>query len=318
MINLIEAVEKGYERFDEELPTLSLYGWAMSRLDHEPGDWDESKVHLSDYRYSLAPDEGGCERQLVHRFRGDERNPPTLWERMMWDQGFALQVRFSWLISKGLPDFWTIYGVEVDLSEGLPGDHVGSCDLVLIGEGGQSVLGIEVKTQRGRAFQYMDGPRESHVLQATTELYALNRIFPDATVEQRIVYLDREGQNAPRVFPVAPDEERVEEAARFADGVRERAGDDGEPPEPLAPKIEVRENKGPDSTYLKEPWMCAYCSYKGRSCPGALPDHLTGLGIVAKGDHDDDDLELRVDDDITDEVAGAIREAVSAGNVSFK
>ena len=318
--DLLEAAERGYQRFDEELPALSLYGWAMQHLDHEPGEWDETAVHVSDYRYSLSPEEGGCDRQLFHRFRQDAASDPTLWMRMMWDQGFALQIRFSWLLTQGLPEPWSLEAVEMDVSEGLPGDDVGSCDLVLSAPG--HVLGIEMKTQRGRAFRYLDEPKPSHVIQSEGEAQALKSLFPDREVSHRLVYLDREGQNTPLVFPTETGleaEKRVLEASHYANEIRGRANSDGDAPDPLPPQIEVRENKGPNSIYLKELWPCDYCDYKGESCPGALPESLKGHGIVAKGDHTDPDgLDIKAGPDIADEVEMEIARAVQAENVKTK
>jgi len=316
--NLLDCAERGYERADEELPALSLYGWAMARLDHEPGEWDETRVHLSDYRYSLSPDEGGCKRQLFHRLRQDNASDPTLWMRMMWDQGFALQIRFSWLLCQGLPEPWDLEAVEMDVSRGLPGDDIGSCDLVLSAPG--HLLGIEMKTQRGRAFRYLDEPKPSHVIQSEGEAYALQQMHPEREVSHRLVYLDREGQNTPLVFPTAtgPEaEKRVLEASHYANRVLDSL--DGEAPDPLSPHIAVRENKGPNSIYLEQPWMCEYCDYYQESCEGALEPELTGHGIVAKGDHTDpDSLDWKVDGDLADGVQFEIARAVQAGNIKSK
>jgi hypothetical protein len=256
--NLLTAAKRGFDRKDHELPALSLYGWAMQHLDHEPDEWDEEAIHVSDYRYILEPEEGGCERQLWHRLRQDEASDRTLWERMMFDQGFALQIRFSWLLCQGLPKEWGLEAVEIDLSEGLPAGDVGSCDLVLASD--TDLLAVEIKTQRGRAFKYLDEPKPSHVLQSQGEAYALKRIYPERDLNHRIVYLDREGQNTPLVFPTDTGEEaeeRVLEASSYVNQIKGTL--DHDPPDPLSPIIEVRENKGPNSIYLKEPWMCEYC-----------------------------------------------------------
>lgn len=318
--DLLDAAERGYERFDEELPALSLYGWAMQHLDHEPGEWDETSVHLSDYRYSLPPEEGGCDRQLFHRLRQDDASDPTLWMRMMWDQGFALQIRFSWLLCQGLPEPWSLEAVEMDVSRGLPGDDVGSCDLVLSAPG--RILGVEMKTQRGRAFRYLDEPKPSHVIQSEGEAYALKAIFPGKEVDHRLVYLDREGQNTPLVFPTDTDleaEKRVRDASAYANDIGRGAETDKEPPEPLSAEIKVRENKGPDSIYLEQPWVCEYCDYYGESCEGALPQYLTENGIVAKGDHTKpESLDIKADPEIADEVEMEIARAAQAGNVKTK
>lgn len=320
MIDIIECSRRAFKRKDQELPALSLYGWAMQHLDHEPGEWDETRIHLSDYRHSLEAEDGACERQLYHRLQQDEADDPSLWERLMWDQGFAMQVRFSWLICQGLPEGWDLLEIEMDVSEGLPGDDVGSCDLVL--EGPDAILGVEMKTQRGRSFQYLDEPKSNHVIQSQGELYALRNMYPQQQVAHRLLYIDREGQNSPMVFPTNWRDEVadiIEQASGYVNGIMAVVARDSsrESLKTLDPIIEVRENKGPNSIYLKEPWMCSYCKYKGESCPGALPPELTGHGIVAKGDHNGDYV-MKTDNGMTDEIEGAIRRAADAGNVKFK
>jgi len=316
--DLIDTIEKGFQRADEELPALSLYGWAMQHLDHEPDTWDEESIHLSDYKYSLDPEEGGCGRQLYHRLRQDASDDPSLWERLMWDQGFAMQIRVSWLIAQGLPEEWDLEAVEMDVSDGLPGDDVGSCDLVLSSD--SHILGVEMKTQRGRAFQYLDEPKDSHVMQAEAEAYALGEMYPKKDLSHRLLYLDREGQNEPLVFPTEysfDSAQRVLVASAYVHEIADSLDEDA--PEPLAPEISVRENKSANSIYLEQPWVCDYCPYYQEACPGALPPYLTEHGIVAKGDHEDlSSLEWKVNGDLQAEIEQGVARAVQAENVSFK
>jgi hypothetical protein len=245
----------------------------------------------------------------------------------MWDQGFAMQIRFSWLICKGLPKAWSLHHVEMDVSVGLPGTDTGSCDLVLKNKKSRRMMGIEFKTQRGRAFSYLNEPKPSHRLQAEAETYALENIHaPRYTIHHALMYLDREGQNAPRVFPTSLDNssrKRVEEASRFVNILAEETRLPemrDTPPETLDPQIKVRQNKGPNSIYLEEPWMCSYCEFKNEACPGALNDELIGNGIVGKGDHEGDfDLKVYNDDpEMGEKIRDAIRKATRKGNVRFK
>jgi len=312
-INLIDCAKRGFTRADEELPALSLYGWALANLDHEPGTWDEEAIHVSDYRYSLCADEGGCDRQLWHRIRQDESEDPSLWERVMWQQGWAMQLRYTWLIVHGLPDPWALREIEMNVSEGLPSNDIGSCDLVL--ESDERVLGVEIKTQRGNAFRYADFPKDSHKIQAQGEQYALRNLFPDKEVSQLLLYCDREGQNPPEVYPVKHDPERVELASAHVNEVGHNTNPNA--PNVLDPIIEVRENKSKNSIYLSQPWVCDYCEFRGPSCPGALPDHLTELGIVAKGDHHGD-FDLKTGEEVMDEVEEKIRNAADSDNIKTK
>jgi len=71
------------------------------------------------------------------------------------------------------------------------------------------------------------------------------------------------------------------------------------------------------STFVAEGYASHNCDYRPKSCSGALPDHLTNLGIVAKGDHRDGSLDVRVEEN-EEEVTAAIATAIDAQNVSFK
>lgn len=315
-INLLDCIARGFVPASEDLPRKPFYGWALSQLPDDTGEWDESAVHVSDYKYALYHEDGGCDRQLWHRMRGHDRREKNLYERIMHQQGHAMQTRFSWLIHRGLPDGWRVHVIEADISDGLPRDDIGSCDLVLAGPG--VLMGVEMKTQRGGAFRYLDklGAKDSHKMQAAGELYALRNLYPDREVLQRILYIDREGQNAARVYPVQwseQTEQYVEFASSYVNRIKELQ--DGVPPV-LEPNVRVRVNKGRNSIYLEEPWNCSYCDFNGPACPGAMPARLTERGIVAKGDPEGD-YDVIVEKD-ADAIRGHIDRAAEAKNITYQ
>lgn len=68
-----------------------------------------------------------------------------------------------------------------------------------------------------------------------------------------LLYVDREGQNATRQFPVERDDATVQRAARVITKITSRR----EPPVPL-----VGGRRG------GKPWQCGYCQFFGASCSG--------------------------------------------------
>lgn len=277
MLDLVDISRKGIEE-GKDRPELSLYGWAMSNLDSDGREWDDSAIHVSDYSVILEPDDRKCERQLWHRIQGDERADDSLWKEVMFDQGDAMQVRFSYYIHFGLPDDWEVFGIEVDCTGYLPtATDTGSADLVLWKPDEEQFLVVEIKTQRGRSFNYLKSdnqPKESHRLQAEGYLYGLTRRFEDQfedpTVNGCVFYLDREGQNEPLMFPVDRQDERIDRASVKANGIAGQT----EAPEIMQIGAKVSRNKGPDSVYLDVPWQCQYCEYRGVSCEGAIEESL--------------------------------------------
>lgn len=281
MLDLRAVIERGLEK-KEDRPALSMHGWAMSYLNAEGRDWNESSVHVSDYAVALPEDDRKCQRQLKLRTEGAEAEEQPVWEHVMFSQGNAMETRCAWWLSLGLPDCWSLYDIQHDLREGLPEGHAGVCDIILQHDDGR-LLVVEVKTSRGRAFQYREEAKPSHDLQASTYREALSNMHPKAEVDATIIYLDREGQNPPDQYEATMSASEVYEAAQLAEDIvnGERA------PEMQTASVEVRRNKGDDSYYVDNPWQCDYCEYRDVSCPGALPDALTGQGIVCKTNDDE-------------------------------
>lgn len=278
MLDLVDISRRGIEE-GKNRPELSLYGWAMNALDKDGREWDESAVHVSDYKAILRPDDRKCHRQLWHRFQGDERADDSLWKEIMFDQGDAMATRFAYYISLGLPEQWQIFGIEVDCEDYLPTEtDVGSADLVLWNPGTQEFLVVEIKTQRGRGIQHIKSegrPKESHMVQDQGYLYALTRRFEDEfddpDVKGCVFYLDREGQNPPIYFPVDRNDARIEEASQLANEIKGKT----EAPDIMKLGAEISRNKTTsDSVYMDIPWQCSHCDYRGVSCPGAVSEDM--------------------------------------------
>ena len=244
MLNLIDVIDKG--------------------LRNQKDNWEENKIHISDLAVSLKDNK--CPRQLWLRLKGAEKQQLTLGQMLMFDHGNRIHERLVDLIKHNLPNSWEVAGVEQKVElDGITGRY----DLKLTGP--KEII-VDFKTLRGRAFQYMEGPKEAHVLQVQSYMMATN------IDNGLILYVDREGQNQAVQFEVERNDEAVKNAIEFTKSI----ANSNVPPKILKPKLNIKKNKGPDSVYLNQPWQCDYCEYQDVSCPGALKPEYRNLGIVAK------------------------------------
>jgi hypothetical protein len=210
-------------------------------------DWDPLRLHISDTGYSAQG--GQCKRQLYLRLQGAASRPPSTGMMWLWDRGQGAEARVLELLRERLSDEWEIHTqVEVEY-DGIKG----TLDFLLIHKETGFVVIIDCKTARGNAFSRLEQePKESHVLQVST--YAV----------------DREGQNGFIQWEVVPDKAAVDQAI----GEVREVSALGYEPAILRPNLNLRENKGPDSVTIKEPWQCSYCDFRGVSCDGAIPPHM--------------------------------------------
>lgn len=244
-------------------------------LCDEDDEWGDTRLHVSDLAVAIPMPDGKCPRQLWMRLRGYPQVEPHIGKLLMFDHGHRLHERLPELLRIGLEGTgWSVEHVELKLDDLLP-DEVdgGTMDLGLIGPNGERIV-LDWKTVRGRTFQYLEAPKPSNVLQVQTYMKAW-----DADLGL-IAYVDREGQNGLKAFPVERDDEAVE----FAAGVARGIADQEECPPKLLPTINRKHLKGPDSIYLNEPWQCRYCEFRDLSCDGALLPTHRDLRVVAKVD----------------------------------
>ena len=244
------------------VPSLPLALDAGLREKEQADDRDNSVLHISDLSVAIGE---GCPRSLWLRLRGAEKKELTTGKLLMFDHGKRIHERLIELMQ--LNNGWKIQAVEKPV---VLGPVVGRYDTRLW----HSVEGWEIivdfKSVRGRKFGYLDNPMPSHVLQVQAYITAADA---DGGL---IFYVDREGQNSAKQFYVERDDNivmfAVDECMKIAEAKEE--------PEILQPKLQINENKGPDSVKLSMPWNCDYCDYCDLSCPGALPKKMRNLGIV--------------------------------------
>lgn len=263
LVDLVESIERG---IDKENDQKAFYKWASKRLPDIQRDFDPTVIHVSDYSVGLEGGNQKCPKQLWLRLNGAEKKPPTLGEKIMFDHGLRIQIRFSYLIGLGLPEDWSIGGILTTYH------HSAESDLVLSGPDGDYI--VEVKTLRGRAFDYLEEPRESHILQCRGYMHEAD------TDLGCVLYIDREGQNQPVQFPVSRDDDMVEECQSVAHRI---ANLEMEPDSTPDVEVKISENKTvDDSVKVSEPWQCQYCDYKGYSCSGTLDCSEELSGIVGR------------------------------------
>lgn len=230
-----------------------------------PDEWDDSVVHVSDL--SVALEGEGCPRQLWLRLGGAKRKPLTAGQMLMFDHGHRIHERLVELIAQGLEPGWYIHSVETPVE--LPGPVTGRYDTVLEGPEDTMIV-VDFKTLRGRAFGYLNEARPAHALQVQGYGFGTN------ASGGLVFYVDREGQNAARQFFIPRNDQAVEDALRIVLAI---AGSDTCPPI-LEPRLLITRNKGPDSVKIAQPWQCDYCQYLDVSCKGALPKKQRELGII--------------------------------------
>ena len=249
-----------------DLPKALEEGMKKEKPSNE---WDEKKLHVSDLAVSLEnPEDRKCPRQLWLRIHGAKKQELSAGKMLMFDNGQRLHDRVVELLRKGLPEGWNVEGAEESVSQQLPEGLTGRYDCLLSGPK-NTLLVVDFKTLRGRAFSYLDKPKPSHELQVRTYAYALN------ASAGMILYIDREGQNYAKQFIIPRNDEQVKKAIEIAKSIVE-----GNIPPKLKPSLDIRENKGPNSVKLKEPWQCSYCEYRDVSCNGAVPREFRTSKII--------------------------------------
>lgn len=236
--------------------------------------WGKKNLHVSDLRVALDDmDEKACARALWLRLRGAKEKPFTFGEMLRWDHGNRIHQRVVELLRKGLePLGWRLQAIEerVKLQYGI----TGTLDLELYSPT-NSFWVVDFKTLSKLGFFYLEGPRPGDVLQVQSYVKARN------AAGGVLLYIDREGDNGARAYPVPRNDEAVEAAAAYAYKIAWRTD---EAPPILPPKLKRNVNKGGDSLSIENRWQCQWCSLYEVSCPGALPKELSGLGIIGYDD----------------------------------
>lgn len=226
------------------------------------------KIWASELGVALGPQHDGCQLAFWLKCRDAARRDPKPGELLMWAMGDAAERVIIDLLAKALPKHgWEIVGTQERVQKyGASGRN----DLRIRHPETGTVRVIDVKSKRGNAFGYLTSPKAGNKLQVQFYVDGQEADAGD------LLYVDREGANFVRHFPIDKEDERPRKAAEILHQIR----DNEERPEPLTPKLKRVVNKGPDSVYLNYPWQVEWCDLKECPCRkrcGKLPD-----GIAAK------------------------------------
>lgn len=239
----------------------------------QPDEWQEDVLHVTDLAVAIGET---CPRQLQLRLKGADRKLPSPGQQLMFRHGHRIHEDLVTLLRAGLPQDWEIWEVELPVELG---DITGRIDCVIKHVPSIDKFIVDFKTIRGRAFNWLEDVKPAHELQVQTYMVAFEETMGEKPVEGIVLYVDREGQNSFKQFAVGHDKNKVLDAVAQTKAI----ANSGLCPE-LKPKLEIKENKGPDSVKLKQQWQCDYCDYQDVSCHGALPKKLRDLGIVGYTD----------------------------------
>lgn len=262
--DLKSAFIKGIEMVNNGKHQLNI------KIDNEgssPADYAKKKrnLYVGDlgYAYDL------CARQLKLKLAKAPKREKSYNELLMLMHGNIVHGEAVKYIEIGLDNYWEIVGVEESVQGlGLRGRY----DMKIEGQRGEQVI-IDFKTSRGKNFDYLD--RDGCKPEPKAQVRGYIQI--DQADFGVVFYIDREGQNGIREFPVMPN--KVDPLIKILKFIKEND-------QPiLKPNIRVRKNKSDNSIYISQPWQCNYCDFLDVSCPSALkPSWRNITGIVAKED----------------------------------
>ena len=268
---LVEALEKGLRENQGEY------------------EWNESKIHISDLDIYL--EDAGCERQFWLRVRGFDKKAHHAGEKLMFSLGNDIHEKAVNLLKIGL-NGWEVHDVEKKVNlEGI----TGRTDLIL--KNGNEKMIVDLKSVRGKSFNYLDEPKKSNVLQVQSYMMA------EDIDKGRLFYIDREGQNFAKEFPVERNDEKVNKAIKYAKMIF----DSEEKPFRMKPKIRYRQNKNNKAVYIKQPWQCNYCRFCDISCKGALPKEYREINRVVGYEYEGEGIEVKPK---YKELEGILKEAI--------
>ena len=259
-----------------EKPTLDLVAVLGDYMvEQEEQRQKNGRIYASELGVALGPELDGCTLGFWLKCKDEPRRDRTPGEILMTQAGELLHDYLSKAIAAALvgTDWWVV-SVETRVHIEAHGEEIGSrLDVKIAHISGHTIV-IDIKTKRGAAFKFLNEPKPGNVLQVQAYIKG-----EDAD-EGGLLYVDREGQNFMKYFEVTRADDEVEDAILTLKNIR----DNPVPPNPVSLRLNIKENKGPDSLYLKVPWQIDWCDLKQCACAKALPAHKDDIptGIVAK------------------------------------
>jgi hypothetical protein len=247
-----------------------LAGLLADHMKAQRKDWKRGgKLYISDLGWE------GCPLSLWRKLKDYPQKEKTPGELLMFQQGENLEEQVANMLADVLAEHtdWELVDRQTSVEIEVDGETVtGKLDILMRNTKTGELLVLEVKSKRGRAFQYLDQPKDPNIKQT--------RAYQAGTGATRglLVYVDREGQNFLRIFTVKPDGDDVKQAVQDLVALRE-----GPEPGKVGPTATRNKNKGADSFALDVPWQVGWCNDLECPCKKAMPSFPTGRVIAKEG-----------------------------------
>lgn len=227
--------------------------------------WGMKRLHPSDLGAAIPG--SGCLRQIWLRTRGAESRPKTVGELLMLENANAIHERVEEAAAVGL----NLPGeLEIEVEVEFYG-VTGRADIVCTDNYTKRRTVVDIKTVRSGAFQWLDAPKPSHVLQVQHYMAGIG------AQDGYLIYIDREGSNTPRQFRVQRDDEAVIGAIRTCSEAIAAT----EAPPILDMEVKLKDMAKVVRINAQRPWQCNYCHFRGVSCEGAGPE-IVQIGEINK------------------------------------
>jgi len=260
---------------EDTTPHLDLEAALGSHILETRRSWEkDGRIYASDLGLALGPDHAGCQSAFWHKCRNAPTKDVNAGRLLLMQAGDLLHDWMSDALKMALPQQgWRVVSVETKAHLDHADESIGARLDVLIEhmESGHRSI-IDVKTKRGNAFGYLDEVKPGDELQVQGYIKAT-----DAD-DGWVLYVDREGQNFVRAFHVERADERPEMAIEILKAIR----DADEPPPSLKLGLIIKENKGPDSIYLKKPWQIEWCDLQQCACAKTFPYENVPTNVLGK------------------------------------
>ena len=260
------------------------------------------KLYISDLKWGIPLEEGGdCPKKLWAKMRNEPERAAGPGVELMLAAGDRLHEAVAGWLKDHLEGDWVVHAVEKKVQYQ---ELHGRMDIELRALNSRNVGVIDVKTKRGAAFGYLNEAHRADILQVQCYMECTDPLPAETGL---LVYMDREGQNWIKCFPVKRNPQAVLHAYNRVVQIRQAAMD-GEVVPGMAPVVTVKQNKGPDSITVKWPWQVEWCPLEHCYCKArikkALPKgvlaHVNAKGEVkmVKAHEDNDALRLWLEREI--------------------
>lgn len=220
----------------------------------------KGRIYPSDLGTALGPDVAGCPAALWAKLKDEPQKELEPGVLLMFKIGDLVHDYIADLLKRALPRHgWEVVAVEKKTAYD---DLGGRLDIKVRHTATGTERVIDGKTKRGKAFRYLPEPKPTDEVQVRYYVQAEGAAGGD------LLYIDREGQNFVRHFPVSPDGEQVDRCIELIKRLRDMDEEDL----PLVGfNVRVRENdKSAHAVYVDYPWQITWCSMKKCRCAEAV------------------------------------------------